>query len=53
MLCIIHVFINTLLLPIITIITHHYMLPTGQLADDTKGESLWAWSVFPLVLAAP
>ena len=29
----IHIFIITSLLPIITIITHYYMLPTGQLAD--------------------
>ena len=28
-----HVFIITLLLPISTVFTNYYMLPTGQLAD--------------------
>ena len=38
-LCIIPVFIITLLLLIITIITHYYMLPTGQLADGWQAGS--------------
>ena len=38
-LCIFHLFMITLLLPIITVITHYYMLPTGQLADGLASGS--------------